>query len=102
MNQWVEYNGYIYKISGASALRLKIEKCCFGLYTEVIRGDSGITEFGAHFGKLDTQELQYFAGNYKFKYWTEDKIKKRLRYSVNDGGTKGETIVENIKKVFRW
>ena len=102
MEKWVEYNGYIYQINGADALRLRLESCCFGLYKEVLHGHSGIFEFGAHSGALDIHELQYFAGNYEFKYWSEDKIKKRLRYSTNDGGTKGETLIESIKDYFKF
>jgi len=64
-------------------------------YREVIRGFSGITTFGAHVEQksiYDIHSIENFG-----EEWSEEKIRKRLRYSNIDGGRMFDSFRDRYK-----
>ncbi len=61
-----------------------------GRWTEVIRGGSGIMEYGAHSGRMEIKQAKEIKENGEI--WSTERLEKRLRYGNRDGGTAFETF----------
>lgn len=79
------YGNKIYRLSTKdSSYCHQLSTSGFWFWREVIRGHSGIADFGAYIGPISDDAYNEIIKN--GIEWSREKIKKRLRYSIRDGG----------------
>lgn len=70
----------------------------FWFYREVIRGRSGICDFGAYCGPVPLEEYRLILKN--GEPWSHDKVRSRLRYSNRDGGKMFDSFRDSRDEFF--
>ena len=113
LNRWIEYKNTLYKINWFSnagndnqniakfsIIKLELSNL---FYKEVIKGNSGVVEFGAHM-EIFNYEMLITQILVEGKIWSDEKVKRRIRYSSRSGGIAYLSIYENINKYnpFKW
>lgn len=69
-----------------------------GPLVEIIKGHSGICDFGAHSEPMDKKMQEHIKQNGQL--WSTERIRKRLRYDIKDGGKMYSTFspIQDIKQ----